>query len=308
MQSRRDFVLGTSGLGAALAIHLTGPSLARPLLRSELFRISLAQWSLHRELQSGTLDNLDFAARASSYGAEGVEYVNSFFKERAADFDYLALMREHAADAGVQSLLIMIDGEGTLGASDDSERRSAVENHFKWIAAARFLGCHSIRVNAGGSGDWDEQMRLAADSLRRLAIFGDDYGIDVIVENHGGLSSNGKWLAATIEMADHERVGTLPDFGNFHLGEGEWYDRYDGVRELMPFAKAVSAKSHAFDASGNETETDYGRMLKIVLDAGYRGWIGIEYEGGELSEVDGIARTRQLLERLRTELASEYRD
>jgi len=309
MHSRRDFVLGSSGLGAALALGFKSPPPgASGILGDGLFRISLAQWSLHRELRAGTLDNLGFAERARSYGAEGIEYVNAFFKERATDFEYLAQMRQRAMDANVQSLLIMIDGEGTLGATDDAERRSAVENHFKWIAAARFLGCHSIRVNAGGSGDWDEQMRLAADSLRRLAIFGDDYDIDVIVENHGGLSSHGKWLAATIELADHERVGTLPDFGNFHLGDGEWYDRYEGVRELMPHAKAVSAKSHAFDATGNETKTDYARMLKIVLDAGYRGWIGIEYEGDGLSEADGIQATKSLLERTRAELAAEYRD
>jgi len=214
-------------------------------------------------------------------------------------------LKSRADDAGVRSLLIMIDAEGALGDEADVRRRKAVENHFKWIAAAKYLGCHSIRVNAAGGGGWDKQRDNAADSLRRLGQFGDDYGIDVIVENHGGLSSNGKWLAEVMRSANHPRVGTLPDFGNFHLGDGKWYDRYEGVRELMPFAKAVSAKSHEFDAGGNETKTDYRRMLEIVLDAGYRGYIGVEYEGSKVGEVEGIRMTKALLERVRDELEKE---
>jgi len=268
-----------------------------------MFKISLAQWSLHRTLRSGKLDNLDFARTAKqNWGIEAVEYVNQFFAERATDFDYLGRMKARAADHGVRSLLIMIDGEGLLADADDTKRRRAVENHFKWICAAKFLGCHSIRVNAGGSGTWDEQKQRAADSLHRLAELADPYGIDVIVENHGGLSSNGEWLAAVMAAADHPRVGTLPDFGNFRLQGDEWYDRYEGVRQLMPWAKAVSAKSHEFDAAGNETATDYARMLKIVVDAGYRGYVGIEYEGSQLGELEGIAATKKLLERVREAL------
>ena len=276
-----------------------------------LFRISLAQWSLHRALRGGDLDPLDFPrVSRDDFGIEAVEYVSSFYVGRATDFEYLHTLRANAAAAGVRSLLIMIDGEGALADADDESRRTAVENHFKWIAAARFLGCHSIRVNAAGGGTWDEQRDRAADSLRRLARFGDAYDIDVIVENHGGLSSNGKWLASVMNRADHPRVGTLPDFGNFRIGssegEDEWYDRYVGVEELMPFARAVSAKSHTFDADGNERSTDYERMLRIVLDAGYRGYVGVEFEGGEVSEAEGIRATVVLLERVRAALASEY--
>jgi sugar phosphate isomerase/epimerase len=213
-------------------------------------------------------------------------------------------LKTRAADAGVRSLLIMIDAEGALGDSDDLRRRKAVENHFKWIAAAKYLGCHAIRVNAAGSGGWEKQRDNATDSLCRLAEFGDDYDIDIIVENHGGLSSNGKWLAEVMRMADNPRVGTLPDFGNFHLGEGKWYDRYDGVRELMPFAKAVSAKSHTFDADGNETRSDYLRLMKTVKEAGYRGYVGVEYEGSKHTEAEGIQLTKDLLLRVREQLAS----
>jgi len=123
----------------------------------------------------------------------------------------------------------------------------------------------------------------------------------VIVENHGGLSSNGAWLASVIRAVDHPRCGTLPDFGNFRVSADEWYDRYQGVAELMPFAKAVSAKSYDFDERGEETTIDYRRMLGIVTGAGFNSWIGIEYEGNRLPEREGIARTKALLEKIRAE-------
>lgn len=200
----------------------------------------------------------------------------------------------------------MCDGEGALGDPDDTKRTQAVENHYRWVTAAAFLGCHSIRVNAQSTGAFEEQQRLAADGLRRLTEFGAQHNINVIVENHGGLSSNGAWLAGVMRAVDHPRCGTLPDFGNFRVADDEWYDRYQGVRELMPFAKAVSAKSHDFDDQGNERHTDYMRMMRIVLDAGYRGWVGIEYEGDELPEPEGIRATKVLLERVRAGLAAQY--
>lgn len=307
---RRNFLAALGGVAGSLMVGArpaAGQAISAAKIGADrtgpLFRISLAQWSLHRQLRSGELDNLDFASYARErFDIGAVEYVNSFFKEHAGDFDYLGQMKANAEAADVKSLIIMIDGEGLLADADPERRRRAIENHFKWLAAAGFLGCHSIRVNAGGSGGYEEQMKNAADSLRRLAEVADPYGLNIIVENHGGLSSNGAWLAGVMKQADHPRVGTLPDFGNFHLGGGEWYDRYDGVRELMPYAKAVSAKSHEFDEDGNEVKTDYRKMLKIVLEAGYRGYVGIEYEGGKVSEEEGIGLTKGLLVRVRGEL------
>jgi len=268
-----------------------------------LFHISLAQWSLHKAIFSGQMDNLDFARAAKNdYGIAAIEYVNQFFKDKATDKKYLAEMKKRASDHGVKSRLIMIDGEGALGDADEAKRKEAVENHYKWVEAARFLGCFCIRVNAQSSGSYDEQLDRAADGLRRLTEFGADHDISVIVENHGGLSSNGVWLASVIKKVGHPRCGTLPDFGNFNLGDGQQYDRYKGVKELMPFAKAVSAKSHDFDAQGNETHTDYMRMMKIVIDAGFKSYVGIEYEGDALSEPDGIRATKKLLERVQTDL------
>ncbi|UCD76832.1 MAG: sugar phosphate isomerase/epimerase [Phycisphaerales bacterium] len=276
---------------------------------SPLFRISLAQWSLHRTLYAGRMDNLDFARTArEEYGIEAVEYVNSFFKDKAENDEYIADLKKRAADAGVRSLLIMVDGEGRLGDPDQAARDTAIQNHHKWVRAARALGCHSIRVNAASDGTYEEQLDLAADGLRRLTEFGAEHDLNVIVENHGGLSSNGAWVAALMHKVDHPRCGTLPDFGNFHLGGYKTYDRYQGVTEMMPFAKAVSAKSHEFDEEGNETRTDYLKMMRIVLDAGYRGYVGIEYEGSGVSEPEGIRCTKELLERVREELAEHADD
>lgn len=311
--TRREFArtaaAGTAAVAAMptmLSCTLTAESPTMTDAADPIFRISLAQWSLHRALRAGEMDNLDFARETrATYDIGGVEYVNSFFKDKADDEAYLGQMKQRAKDHGVKSLLIMVDGEGALGAPDAGARTKAIENHHRWVRAAKFLGCHSIRVNAQSSGSWDEQMRLAADGLRRLTEFADGHGINVIVENHGGLSSNGEWLSGVIKAAAHKRCGTLPDFGNFRVSDGDWYDRYKGVTELMPYAKAVSAKSHEFDEAGNETGTDYRRMMKIVLDAGYRGFVGVEYEGGAHSEKDGILKTRDLLRRLRTEFAAE---
>lgn len=275
-------------------------ALAAPADSKPLFKISLAEWSLHRTIFSGSLDNLDFPREAKrTYGIEAVEYVNQFFKDKAKDYDYLADLSRRAGDEGVQNLLIMCDGLGKLGDPDAKARTQAIENHFPWAEAAKRLGCHSIRVNASSAGSFAEQQKLAADGLSRLAEYAGQFELNVIVENHGGLSSNGSWLAGVMRQVNLPNCGTLPDFGNFHD-----YDRYQGVEELLPFAKGVSAKSHDFDAAGNETKTDYMRMLKLVLAAGYHGHIGVEYEGKALSESEGIKATKALLERVRDELAA----
>jgi sugar phosphate isomerase/epimerase len=278
---------------------------------SALFKISLAEWSHNKAIFAGQMNHLDFpAVTRKDYGLDAVELVNQFFMDKAKDTAYLQDFKNRAEGEGVKVLLIMCDGEGALGDPDEAKRTQAVENHYKWVEAAKFLGCHSIRVNAASEGSYEEQQKLAADGLARLTQYGDQNGLNVIVENHGGLSSNGAWLSGVMKMVNHPRCGTLPDFGNFCVRfEGanwqtpcaEMYDRYLGVQELMPFAKAVSAKSHEFDENGNEVQTDYTRMMKIVVDAGYNGYVGIEYEGDKLSEADGIRATKALLEKFMRE-------
>jgi hydroxypyruvate isomerase len=315
MLSRRSFLAASAG---AAAVALT-PRLFAADAKRPLFDISLAQWSHNKAFfgRGGAekKDPLKFAEIASKdYGIQAVEYVNQFYAAKKKDENYLKDLKKVADDNKVSSVLIMCDGEGNLGDPDEKKRTTAVDNHVRWLEWAKFLGCHSIRVNA--ASDWkkgfDETQKLAADGLRKLSELGDKHGISVIVENHGGLSSHGKWLAGVMKLVDHKRCGTLPDFGNFGVGNIEGvkdvtngqYDRYTGVDELMPFAKGVSAKSHDFDDKGNETKTDYRKMLEIVCKKHkYSGFIGIEYEGSKLPEADGIKATKKLLETVRGEMA-----
>jgi sugar phosphate isomerase/epimerase len=293
---RRDFLQQSAGIVAGLGLT---SALAARADDKPLFLISLAQWSLHRALRARKLDPLDFAQTAKNhYGIDAIEYVNSFYKDKVADKGLGADLKKRADDLGVRSVLIMCDGEGDLGDPDAKKRQQAVENHYKWVELAKFLGCHSIRVNAHSRGTPEEQMERVVDGLGKLTEFGAKHEINVIVENHGKLSSNSDWLVGVMKKVNNPRCGTLPDFGNFD----KTTDRYAAVQAMMPFAKGVSAKSHDFDVDGNETTIDYPRMMKIVLAAGYHGRVGIEYEGNRLSEPDGIRATKKLLERLRGEL------
>jgi len=301
---RREFIKQTAAATSAIALTGISSSLISGCSKSNPFEISLAEWSLHRSLQSKEIDHLDFYSIAKNeFNISAVEYVNSFFFDKAKDQRYLKEMKLRASDLGVRSLLIMCDNEGNLGDPDLKKRTKSVENHYKWAEAAKFLGCHSIRVNARSFGSYDEQIELAADGLRRLTEFGETLALNTIVENHGGLSSNGKWLSAVMDKVDHPRVGTLPDFGNFRIEGDEWYDRYQGMKELMPYAKAVSAKSHEFDSNGNEIQSDYYKIMDIVLKAGYSGYVGIEYEGNVHSEIEGIKLTRDLLIKIRDSIS-----
>lgn len=263
------------------------------------FKISLAQWSLHRALAAKQIDPLDFARIANGFGFDAIEYVSQFYAGKAKDKTYLAELKRRAAGEGVWSALIMVDDEGKLGDAAAAKRKQAVENHKKWIDAAAFLGCHSIRVNGYADGTPDEASKSVADSLRRLAEYADPFGVNVLVENHGELTSDAAWLTKTIRSAGHPRCGTLPDFGNFGS-----FDRYQGVELMMPLARAVSAKSYGFDKSGNETKIDYPRMMKIVAAAGFRGYVGVEYEGEVMPEREGLLATKRLLERIRGKLAT----
>ena len=302
MSTRRLFLKRSAVTGGALFLpQLTSADHHKK--SKPLFDLSLAEWSLHRTLRSKKMTNLDFPrVTKEKFGITAVEYVNQFFKDRAADQKYLTELKTRCDDLGVSSLLIMIDGEGHLGEAEESRRQKVIDNHKKWVEAAKFLGCHSIRVNAHGIGkSGEEKAANTTKGLRKLSEFGQTHGINVIVENHGGLSSNGKWLSKVLKDVGLPNCGSLPDFGNFGS-----YDRYVGIKELMPFAKGVSAKSHNFDAKGNETKTDYVKALQLVLDAGYRGHVGIEYEGRKISEEEGILATKKLLLAVRDQLAKDY--
>jgi sugar phosphate isomerase/epimerase len=308
--NRRDF-LRLSATASSLA--LTPFAIARPHAAADpLFKISLAEWSINRPLFDGKMQHLDFAKIAKSVGIDAIEYVNQFFKDKGKDKAYLQEMNTRARGEGVTQVLIMVDGEGNLGDPDAAKRQASVENHYKWVEAAKFLGCHTVRVNGYSSGTADEQMKLVADGMRKLVEFADPHGINVVIENHGGYSSNAKWLVQTITLVKHPRAGTLPDFGNFRIAgpsrgtpdaKVESYDSYVGVAEMMPLAKGVSVKPRVWDFHGNSRDIDLRKMMTIVVDAGYRGHCGIEY-GPQGSELEGVTHLRQQLETVRDQLAA----
>lgn len=276
-------------------------------------KISLAQWSLHRALEQGTTKAVDFAGIAkNTYGIDAVEYVNQFYTDHAKDEPFWQAMKKRADDAGVKSLLIMVDNEGDLGNPNDLARKTAVENHYKWIDAAKILGCHSIRVNAFGQGNRSEIRAALVSGLGMLSEYGAQANINVIIENHGLHTSDAPYMVEIIEAVNSPFLGTLPDFGNWCL-DTQWgstqdnrcsnvYDRYEGVSEFLPFAKGVSAKSYAFDAAGNETIIDYPKMLRLVKDSGFNGHIGVEFEGEHMAEPDGIRATKALIEKVWAQL------
>lgn len=295
-------------LAAALSAPLISAAQgmdASTALRSR-WKISLAQWSLHRTFFRDGVDPATFATIARrEFGLSGVEYVNQFYFDTLTP-GLIRELKQRADDEGVTSLLIMCDNEGRLGDPDTRAREDAVRNHYRWADAAHELGCHSLRVNAASEGSYAEQRRLAADGLHSLAEYCEPLGLNVLVENHGGLSSNGRWLADVIQAADHDCVGTLPDFGNFVVDRetGLRYDKYQGVEELLPFAKAVSAKAYDFNMQGNEPSIDFFRMIRLLDAAQYDGWIGIEWEGDRVDEYDGIRKTQALLVKAMSQLES----
>jgi len=272
-------------------------------------KISLAQWSIHRALEKGELKAENFASIAKNdFDITAVEYVNSFYKDHAEDSAFWKAMRATADSLGVKSLLIMVDEEGDLGNPHTDERKKAVENHYKWVNAASILGCHSIRINAFGDGSKEEVQVAMVDALKQLCTYAAKANINVLIENHGLYSADGKWVAEIIRQVNMPNAGTLPDFGNWCTSHKwgstepgkectEVYDRYTGVAETLPFAKGVSAKSYSFSEQGDETVIDYDKMLKLVKESGFSGYIGIEYEGSPLSEADGIRATKNLLEK-----------
>ena len=291
--TRRRFLTCSSALAATSALPALGVQKNRKPIETFPFKLSLAQWSNHRLLFKGDLTNLDWPKYVKeNYQIDALEYVNQFFRTKAKDASYLNELNTRVNDLGMTNVLIMIDGEGHIGAPSKEERIKTIEKHKKWVEAAMTLGCHSIRVNAYGKGTPFEAAKQVTDGLHQLATFAADFGINILVENHGGNSSNGQWLSKVLSNVNLLNCGSLPDFGNF-----KEYNRYQGISELMPFAKGVSAKTHKFDGEGFEMETDFVRALRIVREARYSGYIGIEYEGKLHTEDEGIKLTKALLER-----------
>jgi len=312
--NRRTFIKQLGLTTGSIALSQVFPSFAWSGTQAKFdFQISLAQWSLHKALFAKEISALDFPMVAKTkYGIEAVEYVSQFFQDKAKDTAFLKDLKQRAEDHGVKSLLIMVDLEGHLASSNEKERNEAVENHHKWVDAAKFLGCHSMRVNLHGEGTEQEWKAASIDALSKLTEYAAKSNLNVIVENHGQWSGKGSLLAEVMKTVSNHHCGTLPDFGNFcirrrdgDLWESpcvETYDKYKGVEEMLPFAKGISAKSFDFDEKGNETTIDFKKMLQLAKTSGFKGYIGVEYEGNRLSEEEGIKATKKLLEKIREEL------
>lgn len=295
---RRDFIIKSTQASAALSLM----ALTTAFTQKDLFfKISLAEWSLHRSLFSKQIDHLDFASIAQKSNCTGLEYVNSFFLDKAKNIPYLNKMNSRADAEGVENVLIMIDREGFIADKNKNKRLQTIENHYKWIDAAHHLGCHAIRVNLKGTGSKKEVAKAGIESLIKLSEYAKGSNINILVENHGGLSSNGAWMQEVFTKIPNSNCGTLPDFGNFCIKQNqerkciEAYDPYKGMQELLPFAKAISAKSKVFNTNADESHIDYYKILKMIKNSGYTGYIGIEYEGTQFEEQKGIELTRNLL-------------
>lgn len=311
MKTRRTFI--RQSLLAAGAV-MTASSFRFADSPDPDIKISLAEWSFHRALMAGKMDHLDFPDKAKRvFGISAVEYVNGFFGGSKMDFQtaakdktYLNELLKRSQDAGVFNHLLMCDDEGPLSSTNEKERLESVENHKKWIEAAKILGCMTVRVNLHGEGAVEERKKASIDALNRLGEFAKPLQINVVVENHGSITSNAEWLADVMKQVGRDNVGTLPDFGNFCIShpwgtiqEGctEMFDIYKGVQLLLPFAKGVSAKSYDFDKNGEQPLIDYKRLISIIKASGFKGYIGIEYEGLNQSEDEGVRNTMSLLKR-----------
>jgi sugar phosphate isomerase/epimerase len=341
--NRRDFLkktaLGAAGLGLAASLpkllraaaSKTDPNKAaatnttaanKAANKDIFFQLAVSQFSFASQFWTQQLKPLDFPAKSKELGITGLDYCSMFFADKAKDQQFLAQLKQRSADAGCYNLRIMVDGEGVLGDLNAATRTKAIENHYKWIDAAATLGCPMIRVNVEGEGKPEDVATAAVDSLGRLIDYGRKQNIDVIVENHVGISCNAAWLAGVMKQLNSPHCGTLADFGNFCINRTkpetmdiagymktkclEEYDRYKGITELMPFAKGVHAKTHLFNADGTDQETDFNRMFKIIKDSGFKGWVSIEYEGGllkmytkdskYLDDYAGTTATKNLIE------------
>ena len=291
----------------------------KPLSSKPFFILSLAQWSYHREFSKNGVSPYEFAKMASDLGFDGLEYVSQLYTDVTESEDKAYAMKvfidknnDLASQYNVKNVLIMIDGEGNLSTSDNQERKQAIENHKDWINAASKMGCSAVRLNLNGEKEESAWIKNSIESLSILSAYAEPLNINVIVENHGGMSSNASLLMKVINQVSYSNCGTLPDFGNFCMSE-DWgslkdnkcnnpYDPYLGVSEMLPRAFGLSAKSYEFDANGNETILDYYRLLSIIKKADYNGFIGVEYEGDKLSEKEGIIATKKLLEKAASSL------
>jgi sugar phosphate isomerase/epimerase len=270
-------------------------------------KLVLAQWTFNKDLFAGKMTTIDFVNKAAEMGFDGVEFVSQFIKDKVNDDAYLAELKLASETAGIKNTMISVDvSEAKLGSSDPDERDIATAKHKEWIVAASKLNCPTIRVNAHGDGTADEMMSAMFNSVKELANFGKSYNVGVTIENHGQYSSDGKWLSQLIGKLVPYGVGSVADFDNWCIereGGKLWgtpcikeYDRYLGMKELLPTARSVSVKAFDFDEQGNAIKTDFKRMFQLIKEAQYDEYLAIEFEGHDMDPIEGIRKTLELVD------------
>lgn len=271
MPNRRSFL--QTGVLASAALLSAPHAMSWP--RPTENKISLATWSIVRSHRAGVWKLPDVARICrEDFGIDGIEYVTGFFD--SVNYGYLQSLNRQAEEHGVENVLIMVDGEGPMVAEEKSERMQAAINHRKWVDIAGYLGCHAIRCNAfGGGPTYDEDpdsIQRAAESFSALVEYAREFEINIIIENHGGLSSDPRWLPDLCQAMDSNHFGLLPDYGNYNLDE---VNVYEAIDQAMPYAKGVSVKA-GWQPDGSHPQYDVERLLGISLESGYSGYWGIE--------------------------------
>ncbi len=301
MMMKRRQILKKLAMGAGCAATAPFYSCAKNGTSGESpwLKLAVQQYSFNRQLKSGELAMIDYPGTVvEGTGIKALEYFNGHMEEKAGDTGFFEAVRERCDDLGAANTMMLCRGKDALDSSDPSVRSAAIEGYRPWLEATKILGGQYIRVDVRSDGDPDEQKKHAADGLTALCeVAGNEFDMGIVVENHGGHSGNGKWVADLMKTVGLENCGTLPDFQNF-----KEYDPYLGIEEMMPWAKIVCAKSKEFDEAGNEVNVDYRRMLKIVKDSGFTGYIGIEFEGHGVDPIAGINLTKNLIETVMSEL------
>jgi L-ribulose-5-phosphate 3-epimerase len=290
--NRRDSLkLLSLGASALVLPHLLR---AKGGLKSNGLKLAVQQYSFNRQLRDGSLEILDYPKIVvEGTGIKALEYFNGHIEDKAGDTSFFRELKQRCNDLGVTNTMMLCRSSIPLDSPDAKKRAQSVDEMKVWLEATKTLGGTTIRVDCKSPGKYDEKKQHAADGLNALCDVAESMKMDIVVENHGGHSSNGKWLAELMQIVNRPNCGSLPDFQNF-----KDYDPYQGVEDLMPSAKIVCAKSKHFDYKGNETNVDYERMMKIVLDAGFKGYIGIEFEGHDMDPIAGILATKKLIERI----------
>ena len=289
IQNRRLFLqsLGIGSCGLSLGTNLFGKDKSDP----SRFPIGIQEYTFNRILRSGKLKHLDYPAMVKKeLGIEHVEYWSRPFEGKHTDKKFVGELNSRTKGEGISNVLILVDEKHELDHEKKSERDKSVDLHKGWIDCAAQLGCDAIRVNCRMGGDPKDNLNRAVDGVGRLCEYAKDTSVKVVIEPHGRNSQNPDWLLAVMKELNHPHAGILPDFNNFGS-----YDRYSAVEKTLPFAPAVCAKALKFDDEGNETHTDYFKMLKIVYESTFSGVISIEFEGHGVDPIVGSRMTQDLI-------------